>query len=708
MVARFLLLAAIAPALAAFAAEPALIPENTTPIELAPRAKTVRVLLKYSGTPAPATLNNPIPVVGVYLGGLAKDASNFSAVWTHKVDPFTIDLTVDPLQMQLAGNYDVFLELQPDTARLKITLTHPMPKLQAISKLLIDRTYWFFGQSYGPKPKLSLHESSNKSKLTLSGIKPSGNTVLNTLPIGGTLNLKAEGKEIPPGGDLDVDYDIANDFGVGTATGTMRVDAQELTDPAGTFDFEVRGHAHPAYIGITIALGLLLSYLLKVYLAQRIELEQARADARKLLEQVRQEESRHADETFRNSYQLQLQALTKALAGADPRAINDAKTALDQQWRSQLQALQQRHQQQLDELNKLLDVVNYDWPVPSAVMEPVVCARESHANVRAAIDRDDLRDASDQLRQILINLGQGVAEKGAGWQKTAAEALKTLSSPEHGISPAVQSGFAKPAQDAASALSKLDATATLDTAAKIQDALGSIRVERSSLIPVLDYLKMALEKEWAEAKTAVIAQEPPQWDKAAFQRLGEAIQAFTSFLQTIPDRPDVGETATQLGMMHQAWTAALEKQLPGPNPEVTAALAANKYLEGVKAVVQARKRAAQDGQEAAVDVRMPPFTVPAYSPGTPAAPLPLHSVRTSFQTLFTPPPSLPTAVSDERELKRDKRIQSLVVGVVLIVAGYGLQLNTFVGTFTDFSTLFFWAFGLDLTVDAISKAAKRS
>jgi hypothetical protein len=65
-------------------------------------------------------------------------------------------------------------------------------------------------------------------------------------------------------------------------------------------------------------------------------------------------------------------------------------------------------------------------------------------------------------------------------------------------------------------------------------------------------------------------------------------------------------------------------------------------------------------------------------------------------------------VSDEAQLKRDKRIQSLLVGVVLIIAGYGLQLNTFVGTFTDFSTLFFWAFALDLTVDAISKATKKT
>src|SRR5262249_39644486 len=155
---------------------------------------------------------------GVYLGGQQKDPSRFSASWFHKTAPFAIDVTVDPDQLQQAGTYDVFVEGQPGT-RLKRQLLHPAPKLQTVPKVIIDRTYWFFGESWSTHPKLSLHESSNKSNLTLSGIKPSGNSVLNAMPIGGTLNVAAEGKTIPPGGDLDLDYDVANDFGVGTATG---------------------------------------------------------------------------------------------------------------------------------------------------------------------------------------------------------------------------------------------------------------------------------------------------------------------------------------------------------------------------------------------------------------------------------------------------------------------------------------------------------
>ena len=48
--------------------------------------------------------------------------------------------------------------------------------------------------------------------------------------------------------------------------------------------------------------------------------------------------------------------------------------------------------------------------------------------------------------------------------------------------------------------------------------------------------------------------------------------------------------------------------------------------------------------------------------------------------------------SRRNKVKSNKGIQFLMNVALLIVAGYGLQLKTFVETFTDFSTLFFWAF----------------
>jgi hypothetical protein len=694
-------------ALSVFAADPAVTLENPAVIELSPRLTQVRVLLKYEGS-MPPVLQNPPLVDGVELGGVPKNVAGFSAVWANKSLPLAIDLTLNPHELVQAGTYDLFIEVQPKT-RLKLQVTHPAPKLQPVPKLIIDRTYWFIGVNTDTHPELPLHESSNKSDLTVLAIVPAINTILNAQPIGGTLNVRTPDKAISHGGDLKIAYTVANEFGIGTASGTMRVDAEELTDPAGTFDFEVHSHVHWIYIGITILGGLVLSYFLKVFLQQKIELEQARVDAQKLAEQIRQEETRHADTDFLNSYQHELQLLDAALAQSDPAAINTAKTTLDNVWRTQLQELAKRHQTQLDELNRLLDVVNYDWPVPPTVAEPIAKARHDQVEVRAAIERDDLRAAEQARMQIVIRLGSGIANNAIRWQTAAAQVLRSLSQADRGLSPAVEEGFSKPAQDTADALKRIDPTTTIDSPTKMMDVLASVRAERLSVIQVLDYLKDAVEKELATAQSAVNRQKPPHWNMDAFRgALEPALERFTGFLKTIADKPDLQIVPSRLDEMHEGWTSALQKQFPGGNSDIDEQLAANKYLDALQTAIQAKRAAAARGAEAYVAPMPISFTAPAFSPGAGGAPVAVHSIRTTFQTLFTPAPVLPTLVTAEAQLKKDKLTQSLIVGFVLLIAGYGLQLNSFVGTFTDFSTLFFWAFGLDLTVDAISKATKKS
>src|SRR5262249_21376415 len=149
----------------------------------------------------------------------------------------------------------------------------------------------------------------------------------------------------------------------------------------------------------------------------------------------------------------------------------------------------------------------------------------------------------------------------------------------------------------------------------------------------------------------------------AFQQVGAVVRAFTRFLRTVADHPDAAAAVEKLAELHRAWVAALEKQFPDGNPDIAAAVDANKYVDAVQAAVQAKKRAAAAaGHEALIVVRVPQFAAPPYSAEITAAPLPVHSIRTTFQTLFTPAPTLPTPVSDEKRLKRGKLMQSLVVG----------------------------------------------
>ena len=153
----------------------------------------------------------------------------------------------------------------------------------------------------------------------------------------------------------------------------------------------------------------------------------------------------------------------------------------------------------------------------------------------------------------------------------------------------------------------------------------------------------------------------------------------------------------------------MQNQFPAPpNTSVQAQLDARNYVQATRVTFQ--QRTAPPGTAAALAISPGPgFMPPEFQRDrTGAAALPVYAVRTLFQTIATLSPAFPTSVTDAATLRKEKMLQSLVIGLLLIVAGYGLQLGTFVGTFTDFSTLFFWAFALDLTVDQIGKVVKKT
>ena len=655
-------------------------------------------------TPAEAPI-----VAAVYTStGLQKQTANFSAAWVG-APPVAIDLKLDLSQLAESGVYDIWVALQPSTnptgPRLKIQISHATPKLAPVAKLIIDRNYWFIGISTDALPPLTLHEASKRSSLTGIGFAPTANTTLNNKSVSGTLSLTAPAS-IDRGADKQIPYSLAGDFGIGNATGTVRIDATELTDPAGTFDFEVRSHVHWMYIGITIVIGLIVSYLLKVRLQQRIELDQAVVDAQKLIDQVDAEQMRHMDNAFIASYQPQLLALTNAMKADDPNDINNAKVALDTQWRAALQDLTKRRQTQQDGLNSLMDVTGRVWRIPEAVAAYLASAIQNQPAVAAAIEADNLAEAQTQRDRIIGNLGAGILQAATTWQAAASSVLDYLAAapPPRGISIAASARFAKPAQDVSAGLKRIGPATTADTTAEIHDALVAIQTERASVEQVLDSLVIAINAEVAFARAEVIRLIPPDWNDSLFDGLERAAKDFSNWLNKVADAPDPDQPAEQSNTFHQAWTVALQKQFDTPNAAVTAKLNANLYAEAAQAAINAKL----DGLliAAAAPGATPSFTAPAFLPRLINVPTP-QTIRTTFQTLFTPAPVIPTLVTARAKLKKDKLAQSLMVGVVLIVAGYGTQLGTFVGTFTDFSTLFFWAFGLDLTVDAIARVSKK-
>ena len=233
----------------------------------------------------------------------------------------------------------------------------------------------------------------------------------------------------------------------------MKIDALQLANPV-SFDFEVRSRVHWIYIGITIAVGLLFSYLVKVRLQQRIEFNQAYLDAQRLVERITQEEGRHADPAFGAAYRDKLNTLRDAMQGDGAADINTAKLALDTAWQADLQAFAKRHLDQVEALGKLREVTNYDWLVPPEAVKAVVNARGAQADVVRLVDRDDLTAAEERRREIIRQLGDAIRTAALSWQNNEQQILTVLLAGHTGISAANTGALTKPATDLMATLRK--------------------------------------------------------------------------------------------------------------------------------------------------------------------------------------------------------------------------------------------------------------
>lgn len=694
-------------------AEPLVKPETATPVEICPSCNEVRVLL-VPDDQSKVRLNEGPEVEAAYFNGSApRDAGKFKTQWIGGAFPREIKVIFDRDETKQAGTYDLYLNLQPGSnpgaERLKIQLIRPAASLEAIPKLIIDRIDWVFGSS-ASHPELRVTETSKKSGITISGIRPVSNSVIGATPIGGTLKFDHVPPEIKPGDQVPLNYTLDGRFGLGSATGTMKIDAPQLASPV-SFDFEVHSHVHWLGIGITILVALLISWLVKVKLQKTIELDQARLDAHKLIERIEREEKRHADPQFSNTYKEELDNLREALKGDNATDINDRKVALDTKWQKALQDFAKSRQEEQDALNKLHDFVTlYDWMVPPKIGEAIMNARAEEAKVGQLINDGDLTKARDERKEITSSsgeqsLGKRIQEAAIEWQTKQQNILGKMRDGPPGI-PATIPDLPKTVADLLASLRKVDENTKLDTPEQIYPTLKDIENERLSVKRFADWLSDCLQIVSDKAAAQIPEPPPAGWNASNFDKAPAAVKKLATFLETMVDNPDPPGLENKLGEVHQAWTAALQGQFTTENALVKEHLDARDYVQATTAAVHGMTAVA--GMVASAKVSAAEYVMSGFRNPTAAAPLPMSISRTLYQTVTMPDPAVPTSVTDENKLKKDKGIQSLIIGVLLVFAGYGLQLNTFVGTFTDFSTLFFWAFALDLTVDQVAKITKKA
>jgi hypothetical protein len=101
-------------------------------------------------------------------------------------------------------------------------------------------------------------------------------------------------------------------------------------------------------------------------------------------------------------------------------------------------------------------------------------------------------------------------------------------------------------------------------------------------------------------------------------------------------------------------------------------------------------------------IMAPPGLEWRLAPGLDLTPA-VATFRTVIGRIETPSRQAVIRAQTQRSLRCAKLAQSFLIGLLLVILGYGLYWEKFIGSFADFSQIFFWAFGLDITLDTVLK-----
>lgn len=166
--------------------------------------------------------------------------------------------------------------------------------------------------------------------------------------------------------------------------------------------------------------------------------------------------------------------------------------------------------------------------------------------------------------------------------------------------------------------------------------------------------------------------------------------------------------------VRETWRQALLAQLPDETPADKAAAAeemleAGRWLEGAKSIAtliapqQNALRASNASAAAAAES-------PAFAAAITARRVPVRAAMIEGAApLFRTPAEITAALhmKAQRTLGSARALQNLIVAVLLAIAAWGIFAETFIGTPANLLTVFFWAFGMDLSLSSLLTAAGR-
>jgi len=639
-------------------------------------------------------------------------------------------LDIDPTKAAMPGIYAVSILASRGTpqtpafteVRLDLQFTHPPATLQTIPPLIVDRDMIPFGTTHDALTPLHLMETSNKSRLTNLFFSPGSFTDSTTRAVTGSVTLKPP-SSLPAGGALTANYNFTGDFALGTTRGTAELHADQLAAPV-TVTFEIHTR-RPWWLLIPIlVLGLGAGYFTRVFLQNRIQLDQMRLKGEDLLDRIQNEQARHPDEKFTQDLKRPTEDLSAALKEKDLGVMGGKITEADNALRAALTALDARRatvQSSLDALDKVFQTA---WLIPANMQGHLTEAQTEQANVHLLLTQDALQAAQDKETGILNTLRNKLSIDLAEWKADTEIRLTNLQKPDVPL-PATVATVLNTAigqlLPLVAGVAEIDMTSGAGGVTMTLQAVHNVTAQvRNFLLQLAGWVESTVGA--FDSVLTSIGERLP--DLPAIKRFDDQAAAFLLDLRAEAHKtgPMLGLLASQnLGILDLSWQKAILPQinlLSSSDQEVVRQkVKARQYIEAAESIAAALQRAETilenfiPGVPDATGTSIPGVSpVPqvlleSWLPGQAMAQMPGLPFRI-VRVESLPPHTHIGRPKTLRDLFLSKAWQTLILGILILVVGVELYADKFVGAWPEMTSIFFWAFGLDVTVDAIAQAVK--
>jgi hypothetical protein len=598
---------------------------------------------------------------------------------------------------------------QPEQGQsVTLMLQRPAPDIVLGPPVVAEQVLAVWGDVSNPG-LLTLEERSGKASLTEVRFTQLPDPTTTTTSSGGELEMLLISNSVPPRTVVKASVLSHGNFPLGKSTGKIQIRARELEQPL-VISYEVHTRRTRIWILVLVALGFAGGYLVRHVLRDCQEVAIARGAASDALREINDAEPNVGDEIFCKVLAELRKALIEDARRSQAAAIQAAAAKALQELSLAQKELADRVKQLNDQAQPLHACLHQKWQLPISLRPQLLAAVENIDAVAQFVAEQNAQAGSEKLKMMLEDELLYLTNSLGKWQREAGRYFAELNDAPP---PLLDKGIDQLREATSRWTDQFGAAVSNNPAVttnQLSTTLSSAHTAYGNALSIADNLRDSTAKlvQWVEVATSAtcVALGLNLNDiKAVSFRASDLVKADLDH----PDAARADLTTRHNGVL-AAWKKFLVSIIP---PEVDAstindALDCNQWIEAVKAAGASTQRAQPAGSAA---IAKAAIAMPSPIAGSIVfAAAPVSSDGTSDLVLVRKRVLSGSALEKDffmRQMEKASLVQTLIFGGLFMAIAYSLYEKTWVGTLYEMLGIFIWAFGLDITTDAIMTAAKK-